>query len=82
MLLTKTIDGFLDVPAGAEYVLEGELQPRVRVPEGPFGEFPGSYSGARRQVVIKVKRVTHRRDPSSRTSIWVAPGRRSIRSWP
>jgi vanillate/4-hydroxybenzoate decarboxylase subunit C len=63
MLLTKTIDGLLDVPAGAEYVLEGELQPRVRVPEGPFGEFPGSYSGARKQVVIKVKRVTHRRDP-------------------
>lgn len=61
--LVKTTDGYLDVPATAEYVLEGELQPRVRVPEGPFGEFPGSYSGARLQVVIKVKRVTHRRDP-------------------
>ena len=61
--LAKTTDGYLDVPATAEYVLEGELQPRVRVPEGPFGEFPGSYSGARLQVVIKVKRVTHRRDP-------------------
>ncbi len=63
MELTKTTDGFLDVPAGAEYVLEGEILPRVRVPEGPFGEFPGSYSGARQQVVIKVKRVTHRTDP-------------------
>jgi 4-hydroxybenzoate decarboxylase len=61
--LAKTTDGFLDVPAGAEYVLEGEVLPRVRVPEGPFGEFPGSYSGARKQVVIKVKRVTHRTDP-------------------
>ncbi len=61
--LVKTTDGYLDIPATAEYVLEGELQPRVRVPEGPFGEFPGSYSGARLQVVIKVKRVTHRRDP-------------------
>jgi len=63
MELAKTIDGLLDVPAGAEYVLEGEIVPRVRVPEGPFGEFPGSYSGARNQVVIKIKRVTHRTDP-------------------
>ncbi len=61
--LSKTTDGLLDVPAGAEYVLEGEVLPCVRVPEGPFGEFPGSYSGVRSQVVIKVKRVTHRRDP-------------------
>ena len=28
MQLTKTTDGYLDVPATAEYVLEGELQPR------------------------------------------------------
>lgn len=63
MELAKTTDGLLDVPAGAEYVLEGEIVPRVRVPEGPFGEFPGSYSGARNQVVIKIKRVTHRSDP-------------------
>jgi hypothetical protein len=63
MELAKTTTGFLDVPAGAEFVLEGEILPRVRVCEGPFGEFPGSYSGARKQVVIKIKRVTHRRDP-------------------
>jgi UbiD family decarboxylase len=63
MELAKTTTGYLDIPAGAEYVLEGEILPRVRVCEGPFGEFPGSYSGARKQVVIKIKRVTHRRDP-------------------
>jgi vanillate/4-hydroxybenzoate decarboxylase subunit C len=61
--LTKTTDGYLDVPAGAEYILEGEVVPRVRVPEGPFGEFPGSYSGVRKQVIVKIKRVTHRADP-------------------
>jgi UbiD family decarboxylase len=60
--LTRSGNG-LPVPAGAEYVLEGEILPRVRVPEGPFGEFPGSYSGTRNQVVIKIKRVTHRTDP-------------------
>lgn len=61
--LTKAVGSNLDVPAGAEIVLEGEIIPRIRVPEGPFGEFPGSYSGVRVQVPIKVKRITHRRNP-------------------
>jgi 4-hydroxybenzoate decarboxylase len=61
--LCKTADGSLNVPARAEFVLEGEVVPGVRVPEGPFGEFTGGYSGARRQVMIRVKRVTHRLDP-------------------
>ena len=63
MELAKATLSNLNVPAGTEFVLEGEVVPRVRVPEGPFGEFPGSYSGARNQVVIKIKRVTHRNDP-------------------
>ncbi len=61
--VTKAIGYNLTVPAGAEYVLEGEILPRQRFCEGPFGEFPGSYSGARQQVRIKVTRVTHRRNP-------------------
>ena len=28
------------VPADAEVVVEGYMQPGVRVPEGPFGEYP------------------------------------------
>lgn len=51
------------VPAGAEVVLEGYIEPRVREVEGPFGEFPGSYSGCRKQCVIKIERITHRTDP-------------------
>jgi len=61
--ITKAVTCNIDVPAGAEYVIEGEIIPRQRFPEGPFGEFPGSYSGVRRQVRIKVKAVTHRKDP-------------------
>lgn len=53
----------LYVPAGAEVVLEGYIEPRVREVEGPFGEFPGSYSGARNQCVIRITHVTHRTDP-------------------
>ncbi|AKX93124.1 phenolic acid decarboxylase subunit C [Moorella thermoacetica] len=53
----------LDVPAGAELILEGEILPRRRSPEGPFGEFPGSYSGVRMQAEVKIHTVTHRVDP-------------------
>src|SRR5206468_477724 len=35
----STID--LHVPAAAEIVIEGEIPPTVREPEGPFGEFTG-----------------------------------------
>ncbi|MBW8382813.1 MAG: UbiD family decarboxylase, partial [Youngiibacter sp.] len=31
--------------------------------EGPFGEFPGSYSGARLQCEIQITRITHRDNP-------------------
>lgn len=57
----ETID--LDVPASAEVVIEGEVQPGVRRIEGPFGEFPGSYSTYRRTMVFEVKAVTHRVNP-------------------
>lgn len=53
----------LYVPAHAETVLEGYIMPRVRTIEGPFGEFPGSYSGARLQCEIKITRITHRTNP-------------------
>ena len=53
----------LFVPASAEVILEGYIEPRVREIEGPFGEFPGSYSGARNQCVVRIDHVTHRTDP-------------------
>lgn len=61
--LAKCIGNDLDVPAHAEIVIEGEVIPGKRFYEGPFGEFPGSYSGAKQVFNIKVKRVTHRKDP-------------------
>jgi 2,5-furandicarboxylate decarboxylase 1 len=38
----ETMD--LDVPAWAEIVIEGEILPGEREPEGPFGEFTGYFS--------------------------------------
>jgi vanillate/4-hydroxybenzoate decarboxylase subunit C len=61
--VATAMDSNLNIPAHAEYVLEGEVIPRQRFCEGPFGEFPGSYSGVRNQTRIKVNRVTHRRNP-------------------
>lgn len=61
--LVKSEGGNLDIPAYAEIVLEGHILPRVRSIEGPFGEFPGSYSGARLQAEIKIHTITHRTNP-------------------
>jgi 4-hydroxy-3-polyprenylbenzoate decarboxylase len=60
----------LPIPAGAEIALEGEVPPPAEEsrPEGPFGEWPGYYSGGtlgtgEPQPVIKVRAVYHRNDP-------------------
>ena len=59
----KAEESNLRVPAGSEVILEGYILPRQRGVEGPFGEFPGTYSGARLQVEIKVTTITHRNNP-------------------
>ena len=56
-------DEHLFVPAGSEVILEGYIEPRVRKIEGPFGEFTGSVSGARRQLEAKITHVTYRTNP-------------------
>jgi vanillate/4-hydroxybenzoate decarboxylase subunit C len=61
--LVKSETGDLDIPARSEVVLEGHILPRVRAIEGPFGEFPGSYSGARLQCEIKIHAAAHRTNP-------------------
>jgi UbiD family decarboxylase len=60
--VVRTAKG-LDVPVGAEYVLEGRVLARKREVEGPFGEFPGYYSGCHHYPVIEIDRVSHRKSP-------------------
>ncbi len=57
----KTVDAM--VPAGAEIVLEGEIEPFTREEEGPFGEFSGYATRAGLNPVLCVKAITHRPDP-------------------
>jgi len=53
----------LQVPAGAEYVLEGFIHPGEEADEGPFGDHTGYYNEVDRFPVLTVERITHRRDP-------------------
>jgi len=62
MRLTESGNG-LDVLADSEIILEAELLHGERILEGPFGEFPGSYSGIRKAPVFKVSAISHRENP-------------------
>jgi UbiD family decarboxylase len=60
--LVKCETSDLLIPAHAELILEGEILPHERTPEGPFGEFTGYSLGERQREVLKVHAITHRRD--------------------
>src|SRR5260370_9520530 len=66
-------DKGLDVPYGSEYVLEGRLLAGKREIEGPFGEFPGYYSGCHLYPVIEIARVSHRKDPTYESTYVAQP---------
>ena len=53
----------LQVPATAEIILEGYLQPGEEADEGPFGDHTGYYNEGERFPVLTVERITHRKDP-------------------
>ena len=48
--------------AGAEFALMGEVAPKVRKPEGPFGDHYGYYSLQHDYPVFNVRQIAHRRD--------------------
>jgi len=52
----------MNVPAHAEFVLEGVVAPGERRLEGPFGDHFGHYSQASEFPVFHVKCMTHRRN--------------------
>jgi 2,5-furandicarboxylate decarboxylase 1 len=52
----------VEAPVHAEFVLEGEILPNVREPEGPFAEFTGYASERSTQHVVEISAIMHRRD--------------------
>ncbi len=54
----------LPFPANAEIVLEGYVDPEKLVPEGPFGDWTGTYTeSGRMRPICEVKAIYHRNDP-------------------
>ena len=60
--LVKAETSDLLVPAQAEFIIEGYVEPGQRRKEGPFGEWPGHYLGDREAPVMTVTCITHRKD--------------------
>lgn len=58
--VAKSISNDLDVPASAEMILEGYLQPGEEAPEGPYGDHTGYYNEVDSFQVMTVTHVTMR----------------------
>jgi 4-hydroxy-3-polyprenylbenzoate decarboxylase len=67
--LVKCVSVDLEVPAMAEIVLEGYVDPSERRIEGPFGDHTGFYTLEEPYPVFHVTTVTHRRNPIYQTTI-------------
>jgi 4-hydroxy-3-polyprenylbenzoate decarboxylase len=61
--VARCLGADLQVPAFAEFVLEGHLNPGDTAPEGPFGDHTGYYNEVDAFPVFTIDRITHRRDP-------------------
>lgn len=71
----------VDVPAfaDAQFVIEAEILPHVREPEGPFAEVTGYYAEKANRWVMRVKAITHQENPIfhsllSGEEVWNAVG--------
>ena len=63
----KTVD--LEIPATAEIVLEGFIDPSEMRLEGPFGDHTGYYSQDGDYPVFNITAITHRKNPIYLTTI-------------
>jgi 4-hydroxy-3-polyprenylbenzoate decarboxylase len=61
--VVKCLGSSLQVPAGAEIVLEGVIEPGDVALEGPHGDHTGYYNEAEKFPVLTVKRITSRAAP-------------------
>jgi 4-hydroxy-3-polyprenylbenzoate decarboxylase len=59
----KCLTNDLQVPASAEFVLEGVIEADDMADEGPFGDHTGYYNEVDKFPVFTVKKITHRKDP-------------------
>jgi len=67
--LVRCVTQPLEVPADAEIVIEGYVDPRESRLEGPFGDHTGYYTPPEPYPVMHVTAITHRRDPIYPTTV-------------
>jgi 4-hydroxy-3-polyprenylbenzoate decarboxylase len=65
----KCVSQPLEVPAQAEIVIEGYVDPNDHAPEGPFGDHTGYYTPVEPFPVFHVTALTRRRQPIYPTTI-------------
>jgi len=53
----------LQIPASAEYVLEGYIYPDDMAAEGPYGDHTGYYNEVESFPVFTIEKITHRNEP-------------------
>lgn len=68
----------LQVPATAQIVLEGWLEPGERAPEGPFGDHTGFYTPVEPFPVLHVECMTMQRDPVYQTVVCGPPPQEDV----
>lgn len=61
--VVRSISNDLDVPAGAEIVLEGYIDPNEFADEGPYGDHTGYYNEVESHNVFTITHITMRQDP-------------------
>lgn len=57
----------LPVVADADFLIQGVIPPKIRKPEGPFGDHYGYYALKHDYPIVQVKRIYHRKN-----AIWPA----------
>jgi 4-hydroxy-3-polyprenylbenzoate decarboxylase len=67
--LVKAVSVDLEVPASAQIVLEGYVEPGERRREGPFGDHTGFYSHPDDYPVFHLTCITHRKRPIYLTTV-------------
>ncbi len=61
--VVKSLTNNLQVPARAEFILEGYIAPGDTAPEGPFGDHTGYYNEVEHFPVFTITHISHRKDP-------------------
>lgn len=60
--VVKSLSNELDVPASAEIILEGYIDPNELAPEGPYGDHTGYYNEVEKFAVFTVTHLTRRKN--------------------